>query len=105
MPCEFRPRRERAAGSAHQAFSCALTASSTRAEYTSAAPAFSATATPSASAISSWLAPCFSASAVCTPTRYGLLTVAATSSAIALQLTLTALGLSATLGVLAGWFE
>jgi len=38
-------------------------------------------------------------------TRYGLLTVAGTSSAIALQLTLTALGLSATLGVLAGWFE
>jgi threonine/homoserine/homoserine lactone efflux protein len=38
-------------------------------------------------------------------TRYGLLTVAGTSSAIALQLALTALGLSATLGVLAGWFE
>jgi threonine/homoserine/homoserine lactone efflux protein len=38
-------------------------------------------------------------------TRYGLLTVAGTSSAIALQLALTALGLTATLGVLAGWFE
>jgi homoserine/homoserine lactone efflux protein len=38
-------------------------------------------------------------------TRYGLLTVAGTSSAIVLQLALTALGLSTTLGVLAGWFE
>jgi homoserine/homoserine lactone efflux protein len=38
-------------------------------------------------------------------TRYGLLTVAGTSSAIVLQLALTALGLTATLGVLAGWFE
>jgi homoserine/homoserine lactone efflux protein len=38
-------------------------------------------------------------------TRYGLLTVAGPSSAIALQLALTALGLTATLGVLAGWFE
>ena len=38
-------------------------------------------------------------------TRYGLLTVAGTSSAIALQLALTALGLTATLGILAGWFE
>jgi threonine/homoserine/homoserine lactone efflux protein len=38
-------------------------------------------------------------------TRYGLLTVAGTSTAIVLQLALTALGLSATLGVLAGWFE
>ena len=38
-------------------------------------------------------------------TRYGLLTVVGTSSAIALQLALTALGLTATLGVLAGWFE
>lgn len=37
--------------------------------------------------------------------RYGLLTVAGTSSAIALQLALTALGLTATLGILAGWFE
>jgi homoserine/homoserine lactone efflux protein len=38
-------------------------------------------------------------------TRYGLLTVVGTSSAIALQLALTALGLTATLGVLAGRFE
>src|SRR6478609_757078 len=38
-------------------------------------------------------------------TRYGLLTVAGTSSAIALQLALTALGLTATLGLLASWFE
>jgi homoserine/homoserine lactone efflux protein len=38
-------------------------------------------------------------------TRYGLLTVAGTSSAIVVQLTLTALGLTATLGMLAGWFE
>ena len=38
-------------------------------------------------------------------TRYGLLTVAGTSSAIILQLALTALGLTATLGMLAGWFE
>jgi len=38
-------------------------------------------------------------------TRYGLLTVTGTSSAIVVQLALTALGLSATLGTLAGWFE
>src|SRR6478609_5874315 len=38
-------------------------------------------------------------------TRYGLLTVAGTSSAIVVQLALTSLGLTATLGVLAGWFE
>jgi threonine/homoserine/homoserine lactone efflux protein len=38
-------------------------------------------------------------------TRYGLLTVAGTSSAIVVQLTFTALGLTATLGMLAGWFE
>jgi homoserine/homoserine lactone efflux protein len=38
-------------------------------------------------------------------TRYGILTVAGTSSAVLLQLALTALGLTATLGVLAGWFE
>jgi homoserine/homoserine lactone efflux protein len=38
-------------------------------------------------------------------TRYGLLTVVGTSSAIIVQLALTALGLSAMLGVLAGWFE
>jgi homoserine/homoserine lactone efflux protein len=37
-------------------------------------------------------------------TRYGLLTVAGTSSAIVLQLALTALGLTATLSVLASWF-
>jgi homoserine/homoserine lactone efflux protein len=38
-------------------------------------------------------------------TRYGLLTVVGTSSAIVVQLALTALGLTATLGALAGWFE
>jgi homoserine/homoserine lactone efflux protein len=38
-------------------------------------------------------------------TRYGLLTVAGTSSAIVFQLALTALGLTATLGILASWFE
>lgn len=38
-------------------------------------------------------------------TRYGLLTVAGTSSAIVFQLGLTAFGLTATLGALAGWFE
>jgi len=38
-------------------------------------------------------------------TRYGLLTVAGTSSAIVVQLALTTLGLAATLDVLAGWFE
>ncbi len=38
-------------------------------------------------------------------TRYGLLTVVGTASAIVVQLALTALGLTATLGVLAGWFE
>src|SRR5262249_10347791 len=38
-------------------------------------------------------------------TRYGLLTVARTSSAIVVQLALTALGLSATLGTLADWLE
>ena len=38
-------------------------------------------------------------------TRYGLLTVVGTSSAILVQLALTALGLSATLGTLAGWFD
>ncbi len=45
------------------------------------------------------------ASSIAYGTRYGLLTVVGTSSAIALQLALTALGLTATLGVLAGWFE
>ena len=38
-------------------------------------------------------------------TRYGLLTVAGTSSAIVVQLALTSLGLTATLGMLADWFE
>src|SRR5690606_7035042 len=47
-------------------YSWAATASMTRAEYTSAAPALSATATPSASAISSRVAPCFSAASTCT---------------------------------------
>ncbi len=38
-------------------------------------------------------------------TRYGLLTVIGTSAAIVVQLALTVLGLSATLGMLASWFE
>jgi homoserine/homoserine lactone efflux protein len=38
-------------------------------------------------------------------TRYGLLTVAGTSSAIVVQLALAMLGLTATLDILAGWFE
>ena len=38
-------------------------------------------------------------------TRYGLLTVAGTSSAIVVQLSLATLGLTATLDMLAGWFE
>jgi homoserine/homoserine lactone efflux protein len=38
-------------------------------------------------------------------TRFGLLTVAGTSSAIVVQLALVALGLTATLDILAGWFE
>ena len=38
-------------------------------------------------------------------TRYGLLTVIGTSSAIIVQLALTVLGLSAVLGILATWFE
>ena len=37
-------------------------------------------------------------------TRYGLATVAGTSAAVVLQLAMTALGLSATLSVLANWF-
>jgi threonine/homoserine/homoserine lactone efflux protein len=45
------------------------------------------------------------ANSVAHGTRYGLLTVAGTSSAIVVQLALTALGLTATLGTLAGWFE
>ncbi len=44
------------------------------------------------------------ANAIAYGTRYGLLTVAGTSSAIVLQIALTALGLTATLGMLAGWF-
>jgi homoserine/homoserine lactone efflux protein len=38
-------------------------------------------------------------------TRYGLLTVAGTSAAVVPQLALTAAGLTATLGVMAGWFD
>jgi threonine/homoserine/homoserine lactone efflux protein len=38
-------------------------------------------------------------------TRYGLLTVVGTSSAIVVQLALVALGLTAALDILAGWFE
>jgi len=38
-------------------------------------------------------------------TRFGLLTVAGTSSAVVVQLGLTALGLTAVLGTLAMWFE
>lgn len=37
--------------------------------------------------------------------RYGLLTVAGTSSAMVIQLALTALGMTTVLGVLANWFE
>jgi homoserine/homoserine lactone efflux protein len=37
--------------------------------------------------------------------RFGLLTVAGTSTAILIQLTLTGLGLSAALGTLGAWFE
>ncbi len=45
------------------------------------------------------------ANSVAHGTRYGLLTVAGTSSAIVVQLALTSLGLTATLGMLASWFE
>ena len=45
------------------------------------------------------------ANAIAYGTRYGLLTVAGTSSAIVVQLALATLGLTATLDVLAGWFE
>jgi len=45
------------------------------------------------------------ANAIAYGTRYGLLTVAGTSAAIVVQLALTSLGLTATLGILAGWFE
>src|SRR3546814_3517141 len=62
-------------------YSCAATASITRAEYTSAAPALSATATPSASAISSRLAPCFSAASPCTVMQPSPRGVTATASA------------------------
>ena len=37
--------------------------------------------------------------------RYGLLTVAGTASAMVVQLALTALGMTAAMAVLAGWFE
>ena len=45
------------------------------------------------------------ANSVAYGTRYGLLTVAGTSSAIVVQLALTALGMTAVLGTLAQWFE
>ncbi len=45
------------------------------------------------------------ANAIAYGTRYGLLTVAGTSSAIVVQLALATLGLTATLNVLAGAFE
>jgi homoserine/homoserine lactone efflux protein len=45
------------------------------------------------------------ANSVAYGTRYGLLTVAGTSSAMVLQLALTVLGMSALLGTLAQWFE
>jgi len=45
------------------------------------------------------------ANSVAWGTRYGLLTVAGTAAAMVVQLGLTALGMSAALGVLARWFE
>ncbi|MBS0562410.1 MAG: LysE family translocator [Proteobacteria bacterium] len=45
------------------------------------------------------------ANAVAYGTGFGLLTVAGTSAALALQLALTALGMTAVLGALATWFE
>ena len=45
------------------------------------------------------------ANSVAYGTRYGLLTVAGTSSAIVVQLALTAFGMTAVLGSLAQWFE
>jgi len=45
------------------------------------------------------------ANSVAYGTRYGLLTVAGTSSAMVVQLSLTALGMTTVLGVLADWFE
>lgn len=45
------------------------------------------------------------ANSVAHGTRYGLLTVAGTSSAVVVQLALTALGMTAVLGMLALWFD
>jgi homoserine/homoserine lactone efflux protein len=45
------------------------------------------------------------ANSVAYGTRYGLLTVAGTSSAVVVQLFITALGMTAMLGALAYWFE
>lgn len=45
------------------------------------------------------------ANSVAHGTRFGLLTVAGTSSAMVVQLALTVLGMSALLGVLSGWFD
>src|SRR5580704_16617513 len=45
------------------------------------------------------------ANSVAYGTRFGLLTVAGTSSAMVSQLALTALGMTTVLGVLADWFE
>lgn len=45
------------------------------------------------------------ANSVAWGTRYGLLTLAGTASAMVVQLALTTLGMSAALGVLASWFE
>ena len=45
------------------------------------------------------------ANSIASGTRYGLLTVAGTSSGVVVQLVLVALGMSATLGVLAHWFD
>jgi threonine/homoserine/homoserine lactone efflux protein len=45
------------------------------------------------------------ANSVAYGTRYGLLTVAGTSSAVLVQVTITALGMTAVLGSLAYWFE
>src|SRR3546814_12648563 len=45
------------------------------------------------------------ANSVAYGTRYGLLTVAGTSSAMVVQLALTALGMAALLGTLAHWIE
>src|SRR5215472_11870178 len=45
------------------------------------------------------------ANSVAYGTRYGLLTVAGTSSAVLIQVIITALGMTAVLGTLAYWFE